>query len=87
MTTEERKHEILIFISMAKMLSDQSTMLIGEFKLEKKYRFNLAMNALDALIKSIETDINEYNKETLQILADSMNDGIANLRKELKEAK
>lgn len=87
MTKQEKDHEILIFLCIAKLFSDTSTILIGELRHDKKQRFNQAVQSVDAFIKCIEADVNDYNKETLQILADSMNDGITNLRKELKEAK
>jgi hypothetical protein len=86
MTEQERNMEITIFIGMCKMVSDNSTMLIGEFKQEKKHRFNTMVSSVDNFIKCIENDLSDYNKETLLILAESLNDGIVSLRKELQEA-
>lgn len=86
MTSEEKKLEITIFLGMCKMLSAQGTTLIGEFKMDKKFRYNLAMKSLDNLIEAIEKDLSEYNKETLELIGEAMSDGIQLLRKELQEA-
>jgi len=87
MTPQDKKLEITIFLGMCKMLSAQSTQLIGEFRQEKKLRFNTAISAVDNLISCIEKDLSEYNKTTLDIIGEAMSDGIQSLRKELQEAK
>lgn len=87
MTEQERKLEIIIFIGMCKSLSDNSTFLINEFRHSKKQKFNHAIRAVDLFLKEFENELSEYNKETLVVLAEAMNDGICNLRKELREAK
>lgn len=86
MTKEEKKLEITIFLGMCKMLSAQSTTLIGEFRLEKKQQFNRTISAVDNLISCIEKDLSEYNKTTLELIGEAMSDGIQSLRKELQEA-
>jgi hypothetical protein len=78
--------DILILLGIAKLLSEQSTFLIGEFKRETKQQFNLTIKQVDQLIKSIESGLNDHNRETLQILTDALNDGVADLRKNLNNA-
>lgn len=77
----------VILVSVAKLFSDQSTFLIGDFNREKKQSFNRAVKAVDDLVRHIESDICDYNKETLLLLTESLNDGIQDLRKQLIEAK
>lgn len=79
----EKEINILILIGISKLLSEQSTFLIKEFSREKKQWFNTSINAIDNFVNLIENDLNEYNKKTLLILTESLNDGIQNLRKEL----
>lgn len=87
MTEQDKKLEITIFLCIAKMFSEHSTILTGELRHQKKQKFNLAVASVDTFLKEFEGSLNDYNKETLQILTDSMHDGIANLRKQIKEAK
>lgn len=77
----------MILMGVAKLFSDQSTYLIGTFNREKKQSFNRAVKAVDDLVREIEKDLCDYNKETLLVLTESLNDGITDLRKQLTEAK
>jgi hypothetical protein len=85
--TRENQYNVLILIAIGKLFSDQSTFLINELRHEKKQKFNLAVKSIDMFIKEIETGLGDFNKETLQILTDSLNDGISDLRKQLIESK
>ena len=83
----EAEINLLILIGVAKMFTEQATFLTGELKRDTKYRFNLAVTASESLVSQIEKDLSDYNKKTLEILTDSLHDGIKDLRKELQEAK
>lgn len=77
----------VVLVGIAKLFSDQSTYLIGEFSREKKQSFNRAVKAVDDLVREIERDLCDYNKQTLLLLTESLNDGITELRNTLIEAK
>ena len=83
MNPKQLQLETLLFVAMAKMLSEQSTVLIGELQRETKMRFNNVVKPAEVFIKHVESTISEFDKETLTILTDSLHDGIAGLRKEL----
>ena len=80
----EKSINILLLVGIAKLLSEQSTFLIGEFSHETKQQFNQAIKAVDLMLKTIEAGLDEFDKETLLILTESLNDGIEDLRKQLK---
>lgn len=76
----------VVLIGIAKLFSDQSTYLIGEFNREKKQSFNRAVKAVDDLVREIENDLCDYNKQTLLLLTESLNDGVTELRNNLIQA-
>jgi len=82
----EKQIDIIILIGIAKLLSDQSTYLIGEFSRDKKQSFNMAVRAVDSLVRDIEKDLCDHNKKTLLVLTESLNDGVHDLRKQLIQA-
>lgn len=84
---KKKELEVLICIALAKLFSEQSTYLIDELRQDKKQWFNLSVNAIDTFIKLVEKDLSEYNLETLNIMVDSLHDGMATFRKELLNAK
>lgn len=79
--------EKVILIGIAKLFSDQSAYIIGELKQQEKMRFNIAVNAVDSFINEIEGKLSDNAKTTLEIITDSLNDGLTNFRKELNELK
>lgn len=79
----EKQINILVLVAIAKLFNEQSTFLIGELEKDKKHWFNLSVNAADNFVKSIEKSLNDFDRETLEILTDSMHDGVSNLKKEL----
>lgn len=83
----EKELNVLLLIGTAKLYSEQSTFLIGELNREKKHWFNTSVNAIDNFMRLVEKDLSPHNKKTLEILVESMNDGMQNLRKELLNAK
>ena len=83
MTAKELQMEKLLLLGIAKLYSAQSTFLIGELKQQIKMRFNIANNSVDAFISEVEKGLNEYDFETLDLLTETLNDGMATLRKEL----
>lgn len=81
----DKSINILLLVGIAKLLSEQSTFLIGEFSHETKQQFNLTIKSVDLMLKKIESGLCEFDKETLLILTESLNDGIEDLRKQLKQ--
>lgn len=79
--------EKVILIGIAKLFSEQSAYIIGELKQQEKIRFNIAVNAVDSFINEIECKLSDNAKTTLEIITDSLNDGLTNFRKELNEIK
>ncbi len=86
MTDQEIKTEQLLLLCEAKLFSEQSTYLLGELKNSKhQHHFNQAVKYIDKFIKVVESGIkDEFDKTTVELLITSMNNGIGNLRKELK---
>ena len=83
--TKEHQANVLINLAVLKLFSDQSAYLIGELNKEKKHWFNTTVRAADSFIKEVESGLSDHNKETLQILTDSLNNGIADLKNDLLE--
>lgn len=83
MAPKELQTEKLLLLGVAKLYSEQSTFLLGELKQQVKMRFNIANNSIDAFINEIEKGLNEYDRETLALLTEALNDGMTNLRKQL----
>ena len=81
--TKEHQANVLINLAILKLFSDQSCYIIGELLREKKHWFNTTVRAADNFIKEVESGLSDHNKETLQILTDSLNNGIADLKKDL----
>lgn len=82
----ERQIDLLILLGIAELFSEQSTFLINELRHEKKQQFNLAVKQVDLFMKTVKNGLDEHNKETLNILVESLNDGVHQLRKTLNEA-
>ena len=83
MTPKQLQLEKLLLLGIAKLYSAQSTFLLGELKQHVKMRFNIANNSIDAFISEVEKGLNEYDFQTLELLSDTLNDGMSTLRKEL----
>lgn len=81
--SKEHQANVLINLAVLKLFSDQSTFIIGELPREKKHWFNTTVRAADNFIKEVESGLSDHNKETLQILTDSLNNGIADLKNDL----
>lgn len=81
--TKEHQANVLINLAILKLFSDQSCYIIGELPREKKHWFNTTVRAADNFIKEVESGLSDHNKETLQILTDSLNNGIADLKNDL----
>jgi hypothetical protein len=82
--SKELQANILINIALLKCFSESySTYLIKELTKEKAHWFNTSVNACNNFILEVEKDLSPHNKETLQILTDSITDGLVNLKKEI----
>ena len=78
MTTAERQLEALILVSIAKVYSEQSTVLTGELgDTKQRHHFTQAVKYVDSFIKSIEKRLKPDEVEFLQLNA------LADMRKEL----
>ena len=84
--TKQDQINALITLSIAKLLSEQATYLIGILPPKKRESFEVMLKKSDKFIQAMEKGMDEYSRETLVIMTDSMHDGIANLRSELHGA-
>lgn len=87
MTPKELQMEKLLLLGIAKLYSEQSTYLLGELKQQEKMRFHIANNAIDSFINEIDRNLDAFDFETLELLTEALNNGMANLRKELLTTK
>lgn len=74
---------VLLLVGIAKLFSEQSTYLIGELRQDKKQRFNTAVAAVDNFMAAVERDLSQPNLKTLELLTESLNNGMHNLRNDL----
>jgi hypothetical protein len=82
--SKELQADILISVALLKCFSDSySTYLIKELEREMAHWFNTSVKASNNFIKEVEKGLSQHNKDTLQILTDSITDGLVNLKKEL----
>lgn len=70
MTKEELETERLIFVSLLRAISEQSTYLTGELRLKVKQDFNILIKQCDNLINDLEVNLNDNQKEYLASVAD-----------------
>lgn len=75
--------EKVILVALAKLFSEQSTYIQGELKQQTKMRFSIAVNAVDSFINQIETNLSDFDKQTLEIITDALHEGMTGLRKDL----
>lgn len=84
MTTAERQLEALVLVSVAKVYSEQSTILTNEFgDTEQKDRFKQSVKYIDKFIKSIEKRLKPDEVEFLQGVTDAQINALHDMRKEL----
>ena len=84
MTTQERQLEALIIVSIAKVYSEQSTILTNELgDTEQRDRFKQSVKYIDKFIKSIEKRLNPDEVEFLQNVTDVQLNALADMRVEL----
>lgn len=84
MTTAERQLEALILVSIAKVYSEQSTLLTNELgDTEQRDRFKQSVKYIDKFIKSIEKRLKPDEVEFLQGVTDAQLNALADMRKEL----
>lgn len=81
MTKQEFEINKLIIVAVGKLFSDQSTYMLNEMKHRAKFDFNVAINSVDRFTKEIENKLSPEDNEKLQILTDSLNDALAEMRK------
>ena len=84
MTTAERQLESLIIVSIAKVFSEQSTVLTGELgDTKQRHHFTQSVKYVDSFIKSIEKRLKPDEVEFLQGVTDAQLNALADMRKEL----
>lgn len=84
MTTAERQLESLIIVSIAKVFSEQSTLLTNELgNVEERHKFKQSVKYIDKFIKSIEKRLKPDEVEFLQGVTDAQLNALADMRKEL----
>ena len=84
MTTAERQLEAFILVSIAKVYSEQSTLLTNELgDTEQRDRFKQSVKYIDKFIKSIEKRLTSQEVEFLQGVTDAQLSALADMRVEL----
>ncbi len=83
MTNEKLQIESLILVALAKNFNSQGTYLIGELKQQTKMNFNIAMNATNNFVNSIESRLDENEVKFLNELIGVMDDALCEMRKDL----
>jgi hypothetical protein len=84
MTTAERQLEALIIVSIAKVYSEQSTLLTNELgNLEERHKFKQSVKYIDKFIKSIEKRLEADEVAFLQNVTDAQLNALADMRVEL----
>ncbi len=76
--------EKVILVELAKLLTEQSTYLLGELKQRPKMRYSNMVTATDAFVKEIEDSLSTDDKDHLQAITDALHDGMTDLRTDLK---
>lgn len=76
--------EKIILVALAKLFSEQSTYVIGELKQQQKFRFKVAVSAVDAFVNEIESKLSETSMKTLELITDALHGGMTGLRNDLK---
>lgn len=87
MTSEQRQLEIIMLISISKLLSDQSTHLLGELNHDLKHDFNVMVKSTDRFIARCEKLLSTENNLCLQEITDALNNKVTNIRTEIAELK
>ena len=86
MTTQERQLECLVLVSIAKVYSEQSTILTNELgDTEQRDRFKQSVKYIDKFIKSIEKRLTPQEVEFLQGVTDAQLSALADMRVELHQ--
>jgi hypothetical protein len=82
---EEWRMNVIMLLSSAKLLSDQSTYLQGELHHELKVDYNNMVRATDRFIKTVEKIIGDEASRPLQEIAEHLNEEMVSIRKKLTE--
>ena len=82
---EEWRLDIIMLLSSAKLLSDQSTYLQGELHHELKVDYNNMVRATDRFIKNVEKILGDETSRPLQEITDHLNEEMVSIRKKLTE--
>lgn len=84
MTQKEILLESLILVSVAKVYSEQSTLITNELTgIEQRHKFKQSVKYIDSFIKSIEKRLSEEDKKFLQDVTDAQINALHDMRVEL----
>jgi len=81
--SKEHQANLLIALGTIKLFSEQSTFLIGELSKEKAHWFNISVKAADNFLKEVEKDLDDHNKETLEVMVVELNNGMIGFKNDL----
>lgn len=73
----------LILVGIGKLFSEYSTYIIGELKQKQKYEFNLAVKAVENFAKEIENKIDNTNAQNLELIMETLVDGVVQMRNDI----
>ena len=72
-----------ITFSIGKLFSEYSTYIIGELKQKQKHEFNLAVKAVENFAKEIENKIDPTNAQNLELIMETLVDGVVQMRNDI----
>lgn len=82
---EEWRLNIIMLLSSAKLLSDQSTYLQGELHHELKVDYNSMVRSTDRFIRNVEKILGDETSRPLQEITNHLNEEMVSIRKKLTE--
>lgn len=81
MTDKQRATETAILIAVAKLYSEQSTMLTGHLKQRKKQLFNQSVETIDKFVKEVEAMLKPDEIALITNITDGFHEALQELRK------
>lgn len=81
MTDIEKAKETAILIAVAKLYSEQATMLTGELKQRKRQLFNRSVETIDLFVKEVELMLKQDEILLISNITDGFHEALNELRK------
>ena len=79
------ENDKLILVAVGKLFSDQACYLLDKFNQRAKFDFKLAINSVDRFTNDIEAKLSNEDKELMQVITDTFNNALAEMRAETKK--